>query len=267
MRGANDTRLAIAFWPSTGRNARPGTNSTRSMSSTRTKRPGPVGTPRAWLLKWASPLLLVICNHLPSEERGLRPRPACPRWLLPRGLLGSLPEVRPGGLRPPPCRARAAATGSAGLLPPDPPPPGSSGFFCFHRIGGKLQRTVKPIALAANRFPASTGAGRPSTSCAAARPGRRGVPSRGLGRLDHGRVRVGRRGPDPAGGRPDAARGDRVRPGGLPRAGATPRPTATTRRCWSSCCTPASACPSTATRTATSPAATSAARGARPRPG
>src|SRR4029450_4195712 len=39
--GANDTKLAIAFLPSTGRNARPGTNSTGSMSSTRTKRTGP----------------------------------------------------------------------------------------------------------------------------------------------------------------------------------------------------------------------------------
>jgi hypothetical protein len=39
-----------------------------------------VGTPWAWLLKWASPLLLVILNR-PAVEvgEGLQPRPACPR--------------------------------------------------------------------------------------------------------------------------------------------------------------------------------------------
>src|SRR4030095_15664451 len=56
--GANDTKLAIAFPPSTGRNDRPGTNSTGSMSSTLTNRPGPAGTPWAWLVKWAAPLLV-----------------------------------------------------------------------------------------------------------------------------------------------------------------------------------------------------------------
>jgi hypothetical protein len=43
--------------------------------------------------------------------------------------------------------------------------------------------------------------------------------------------------------------------------GTTPRSTATAPPCWSCCCTPASACPSTATRTGTSPAGTSTARG------
>ena len=92
--GANDTKLAIAFSPSTGRNARPGTNSTGSMSSTLTKRPGPVGTPWAWLLKCASPLLLVILNRPAVEAGEGRPRPAWPTLAPARGLLGSLPEVR-----------------------------------------------------------------------------------------------------------------------------------------------------------------------------
>src|SRR4029450_3375725 len=61
--GANDTKLAIACPPSTGRDGRPGTNSTGSMSSTLTKRPGPVGTPSACVLKWASPLLLITAAY------------------------------------------------------------------------------------------------------------------------------------------------------------------------------------------------------------
>src|SRR4029453_11535377 len=48
---------------STGRNDRPGTNSTGSMSSTLTKRPGPVGTPSACVLKWASPLLVITAAY------------------------------------------------------------------------------------------------------------------------------------------------------------------------------------------------------------
>jgi hypothetical protein len=58
--GANDTKLAIALSPSTGRNCSPGTNSMASISLRVTNRPGPVGTPRASLLKWGSPLALVI---------------------------------------------------------------------------------------------------------------------------------------------------------------------------------------------------------------
>src|SRR5262245_5082760 len=80
--GANDTKLAIAFSPSTGRNARPGTNSTGSMSSTLTKRPGAVGTPPAWLLNLASPLVLVILNR-PATKETRDPARACPPALAP----------------------------------------------------------------------------------------------------------------------------------------------------------------------------------------
>src|SRR5215211_2216280 len=92
--GANDTKLAIAFSPSTGRNARPGTNSTGSMSSTLTKRPGPVGTPWAWLLKWASPPLLVILKPTCRRSgRGLRPRTGCQRCARLVGCSAPYPKL------------------------------------------------------------------------------------------------------------------------------------------------------------------------------
>ena len=59
----------------------------------------------------------------------------------------------------------------------------------------------------------------------------------------------------------------RRRPGGLPRRRARRAASAPTPPCWSSCSTPASACPSTSTPAARSPRGASAAATARPRRG
>ncbi len=45
--GSKLTKFVIARWPSTGRNPRPGTNSTGEIESTFTYRPGPAGSPSA----------------------------------------------------------------------------------------------------------------------------------------------------------------------------------------------------------------------------
>ena len=92
----------------------------------------------------------------------------------------------------------------------------------------------------------------------AARHRARGRPrARGLGRLDDDRVRRGRARAQPPARRAPAARRRRGRPGRACSARSTPPAAAPTRRCSSSCSTPASGCPSTSTRTTPSPAARS----------